>query len=101
MWELTKIVIPKIKAHWKDLAYVMRYDIADVDGINGDGGDLKERCEMLLTNWLKTDHGPNPKTYQILLQCIKKIDLIAASEEIERELVKGTYGQMNNTYKQE
>ena len=90
MHELNKIVIPKIKAFWKDLAYAMRYEIEDVDGFDKDGRDLKECCEKLLSNWLKTDHAPKPKTYQILLKYIKKVDdHIATSEKIEEEVVKG------------
>ena len=90
MFELKQIVIPKIMAHWRDLAFAMRYDIADVDGFHKDGGDLNERCEKLLSNWLVTDHAPKPKTYQTLLKYIKKIkELTAASEGIEKELIKG------------
>ena len=90
MFELNKIVIPKIMAHWKYLAFAMRYKIVDVKAIEGDGKDLKERCEKLLTNWLETSHGATPKTYQTLLKYIKEVDdLVAASEEIEQELIKG------------
>ena len=90
MFELTKIVIPKIKAHWRDLASAMRYDIEDVDGFEEDGKNTKERCEKLLTNWLKTDHPPKSKTYQTLLKYIKKVDgLVATSKEIEERLLKG------------
>ena len=90
MIELTKIFIPKIKTHWRDLAYAMRYDIANTDGFYKDGRNLAECCEKLLINWLETDHGPTPKTYQTLLEHIKQIDdLTAASEEIKEKLIKG------------
>ena len=90
MWELTKFVIPKIKAHWRELAFSMRYDIEVVDGFDKDGRDLHERCEKLFANWLKTGHKPTPQTYQTLLKYIRKVDeLTAASEGIERALIKG------------
>ena len=90
MYELIKIVIPKIMTHWRELAFAMRYDIQDVNGFDKNGRDLKDRCEKLLTNWLTTDHGPTPKTYQTLLKYIKKDDeLTSASKEIERALIKG------------
>ena len=90
MWELTKFVIPKIKAHWRELAFCMRYDIEDVDGFDKDGRDLHERCEKMFANWLKTGHNPMPQTYQTLLKYINKVDeLTATSEGIERALIKG------------
>ena len=89
IWELKKYVVPKIRAEWKDLAYCIRYSIADVDAINKEKS-LEECCEKLFTNWLATDHGPEPKTYETLLKHIKKIDkLFAASKQIEQDLIKG------------
>ena len=90
MFELKQIVIPKIKACWRDLAEAMRYDIQDIDAFEQDGRDTKERCQKLLTSWLRTDHDPKPKTYQTLLKYIKKVgDLSTASGEIEKELIEG------------
>ena len=90
MYELTEIVIPKIMTHWKRLAYRMRYSFRDVEAFDKEGRNLHECCEKLFGNWLETGHGPTPKTYKTLLQHIKNIDeLTAASEEIERELIKG------------
>ena len=90
MYELTEIVIPKIKTHWKRLAYSMRYSFRDVEAFDIEGRNLRECCEKLFGNWLETGHDPTPKTYKTLLEHIKKIDeLTAASKEIERELIKG------------
>ena len=85
MWNLIRIVIPKIKASWKSLAYSMRYDVYEVSAFEKEGNNLNECCNNLFTNWLTTDRGSKPKTYQTLLKCIKEIDdLTAASEQIER-----------------
>ena len=90
MWELKSIFTPKIKAHWSDLAYCMRYSPEEVEAFKKDSVDLAEHCEELFVNWLTTDHGPKPKTYQILLTHIKKINnLASASEAIENELIEG------------
>ena len=90
MYELTEIIIPKIMTHWKRLAYRMRYSFRDVEAFDKGGRDLHERCEKLFVNWLETGHDPMPKTYQTLLEYIKKVNkLTTASEEIERELIKG------------
>ena len=90
MWELTEIVIPKIKAEWENLAYCMRYTPEEVNGFRKDSQDSGECCKSLLVNWISTDHRREPKTYQTLLKRIKKIkNLATASEAVEKELIKG------------
>ena len=90
MWELTKIVIPRISASWKDLAYCMRYSLDDIKSFRKDSQNVKECCEELLSNWITTNHDPKPKTYQTLLKHIKEVvGLTAASETIEEELIEG------------
>jgi len=86
---LIKIVIPKIKAKWKDVAYLMGYNEYDVDAIATESPhNLKECCEKLFTNWLMTSHGPTPKTWHTLIEHLKQVDeLTAAVEEIEKELI--------------
>ena len=92
MFELTEIVIPKIKANWESLAYCMRYTTQEVIGFRKDSQDSAECCKNLLNNWISTGHGPKPKTYLTLLKCIKKIDnLTAASEAIKNELIESKY----------
>ena len=90
MFELAEKVIPKIKAEWEKLAYCMRYTPEEVNGFKKDAQDSAECCKNLLVNWISTDHGPEPKTYQTLLKRIKKIkSLAAASEAVEKELIEG------------
>ena len=91
MHELNEIVIPKMKAYWEDLAYAMSYSIAEVEAFDKEAkGDLHESCEKLFVNWLTTSHGPEPKTYETLLNHIRKIDtLTAESEAIEKKLTEG------------
>ena len=90
MRDLIKIVVPKVAADWEVLAYTMRYDIATVRAIKTDSYDVYGCCRKLFENWLSTIHGITPKTYRTLLECIKQVpDLIAASEEIEMELIDG------------
>ena len=90
MWELTEIVIPKIKAEWEILAYSMRFTPEEVNGFRKDSQDCGECCKNLLANWISTGHGPKPKSYQTLLKHIKKIDkLTTASVAVAEELIKG------------
>ena len=90
MWELTKIVVPNVKAKWDILAFSMRYKPRDVEAFRKDSQNLQECCMELFSDWITTDHGPIPKTYQTLLNHIKQIDGLAdASKDIERELIQG------------
>ena len=87
MDKVKEIIIPNVMAYWTDLAYAMKYSIQDVDGFDRNGRDLQQRCENLITDWLKGKHGPTPKTYRTLLNYIKKVNLLtAAAEKIENLL---------------
>ena len=91
MFELTQIVIPKIKAEWETLAYCMRYTPEEVHGFRED--DSGECCKNLFANWISTGHGPSPKTYQTLLKHIKKIGkLTTASVAVSKELIEAFEG---------
>ena len=90
MWKLIKIVIPKVMAEWRNLAFCMTYDIGEVNAFSKDSQDVQECCGKLFENWLSTSHRPVPKTYKTLLNHIKEVDkLSGAYEEIEKELIKG------------
>ena len=90
MYELMEIISPYVMDKWERLAYCMRYMPGEIQTFRKDSQDLEECCIKLFSDWITTDHGPVPKTYQTLLNHIKQIkDLTAASEEIERNLMKG------------
>ena len=90
IWQLTKVVIPKIKAEWKDVALSMGYGMHNIKDIKLESEDFKECCQNLFSDWLETDHGPTPKSWRTLLSKIKQVDsLTTAAEEIEMELLTG------------
>ena len=87
MWDLIKIVIPKVSADWEDLAYSMQYKIATVRVIKKDCSDCQPCCRKLFEDWLSTDNGATPKTWSTLLQRIKDVDSLAATvDKIKQEL---------------
>ena len=87
MWNLIKIVIPKVKAKWEHMAYSMKYNIATVKEIKYCYSDSEECCKTLFQDWLLTDHGAAPKTWSTLLQKIKDVDSLAAAvDDIKRQL---------------
>ena len=86
MWDLINFVIPKVKASWVKLAYSMGYGVNAVRGFEGGGRSLDEQCLKLFEDWL-TGQGCTPKTWQTLLQRIKRVnELTVAAEEIKDQL---------------
>ena len=87
MWDLISIVIPKIQAKWRYVAYSMRYDRAAIQGFEKDGSNCEDCCVKLFEDWLESSRGVTPKTWSKLLERIKAVDsLKTASEDIEKEL---------------
>ena len=89
MWDLIKIVIPKVKAEWKDLAYSMGFKIADIKALETDSNlrNLESQCEKLFENWLSGARGCTPKTLGKLLERIEAVEsLFSAAEDIKKEL---------------
>ena len=89
MWQLYKFVVPLIIPHWEDVAYIsLHYDVAAVERIEtSHKGEPKKFCQVLLKDWLSTNNGVGPKTWDTLLKQLKEIDeLVASVEEIETNL---------------
>ena len=87
MWDLIKIVIPKVEAEWEDIAHSLRYDIATINAIEKNGKDCKDCCRKLFKDWLSSGRGATPKTWCTLLKKMKEVDaLFSAVDDIKREL---------------
>ena len=74
MWKLKKLVIPEVYSHWEVLAYSMDYETTQINAMERDGKDASERCAKLFEDWLTTNHGCTPKTWQKLLERIEDLD---------------------------
>ena len=89
MWDIIRIVFPRIKAKWEFVAYSMKYQAHEVGAFEKDSKDLNKSCLNLFTNWLTTDHGITPKTWYTLIKQIKAVDgLQLEAEQIEEEIKK-------------
>ena len=89
MWKLIQIVIPEVNASWRNLAYSMGYKPRDVNLIESNGKDVGDRCTKLFEDWLETDHGDTPRTWQKLLEKIERVsNLYAAAERIKKKLLE-------------
>ena len=72
MHQLNKIVIPRIKSEWQDVAYSMGYKVYNVNAIERECHHvLKDCCQRLLSDWLITGDHP---TWRKLLDYIKDVD---------------------------
>ena len=90
MHYLNRIVVEKISAVWEDVAYALEYDIQTVECIScKHNGDPMKCCKELFKNWLVTNSGTKPKTWQTLLSKLKEIDkLTSVAQKIKEELIK-------------
>ena len=90
MWQLNKMVIPKVKAHWEDVAYnSLHYDVLKVRSISKKHqNDPKKCCVELFEIWLCTSKEDNASTWKALLEQLKEVDeLTAAVEQIRQNLI--------------
>ena len=60
------------------MAYALEYEIPCVERINGDYKDSRKCCQELLKNWLNTENGAKPKTWETLLVRLKEVEELAS-----------------------
>ena len=89
MADINKIVIPRIKAEWDDFAYALHYETNAVKAIREKHReDPKKCCRAIFEDWLETDNGDGPKSWQTILDKLKEVEeLVAAREKIMQELI--------------
>ena len=79
MFDLMKIVTPKIMNEWEYIAEALRCDLATIYTIKKkERDDPKKCCREFFRTWLMTDCGgrAGPKTWSTLLNALKEIDEI-------------------------
>ena len=85
---LVKLAIPEVAAHWDTLAHALHLKKTRVDIIKRNHPNNVEKCcEEMFAHWLATEEeGIGMKTWEVLLNTLKDIDLIAAAGQIEMKL---------------
>ena len=76
MYDLTKIVIPKIMNEWEYIAEAFRYDLVMIKAIKEkEGNNPKQCCRELFKDWLMTNNGAKvgPKVWSTLLCVLKDV----------------------------
>ena len=91
MYQLVRIVIPKLKNQWKYLAEALMYDPATIHDIEKKRyGDVELCCRDVLKGWLETNTGleDEQKVWLTLVDGIKKADGISpnVAEDIFEEV---------------
>ena len=89
MWQLKKAVIPDVTLHWKDVAYnSLKYDASVVEAIEKKSAiDPEKCCYDLFNDWLSTDNGVSPKTWETLLNQLKEVEELADKvEDIKKKI---------------
>ena len=88
MFDLMKIVIPKIMNEWEDIAEYLYYDLGTIEDIKkAEGKNPKKCCRQLFEDWLMTNNGAKagPKVWSTLLDTLKQIDEI--SSDITEDII--------------
>ena len=90
MHDFNTILVPKVAAHWENIAYALDYEISAVDQISSKHNENPTKCcRELFKDWLVTSNGVKPKIWQTLLDKLKELqDLDAVTEETIKELIQ-------------
>ena len=74
--------------HWKDVAHSLCFNTSEIAEIEKRGTDPMHRCNILFEDWLTTDHGVTPKTWETLLKHLGKIEKLSDKVEEIRKQIK-------------
>ena len=88
VFQLYKIVVPEVMAHWEEVAYISFHcNISEVEAIEAKHkSDPKKCCQELVKRWMRTEKS---KTWESLLKQLREVkDLTTNVEEILKQLLK-------------
>ena len=80
MWDLIRIVIPRILNDWEYVADCFRYDLFTIRAIKEKNReDPRKCCREFFEDWLTTNHGARagPKTWSTLISVLQEVDEIS------------------------
>ena len=94
MYDLTKIVIPKIMNEWEYVAEALFYDLAVIIAIKQKKRfeDPKQCCQEFFIDWLTTKNGDRAgkKVWSTLINALNEVDEISTDivEDIVKEVIQ-------------
>ena len=75
---MDKHVIPRISAEWETVAAYLEYTIPTKNTIKkANRGLPRECCKALLEDWITTDNGVKPKTWEKFIEVLSEIGSLA------------------------
>ena len=75
---MQKYVIPRISAEWQTVAAYLEYSIATTKLIKKTNRGLpRDCCTELLEDWITTDNGVKPKTWEKFVEVLSEISSLA------------------------
>ena len=75
---MDKHVIPRISAEWETVAAYLEYTISMKKIIRKENrGQPRECCTALLQDWITTDNGVKPKTWEKFIEVLSGIGSLA------------------------
>ena len=89
MKHLHELVIPKIYAHWKEVAVCLCYsqETIEIMDKNSTSEYPMQCCEDMLRDWLCSDDSVNPHSWETLINTLKQIQqLTTLAEQIEENV---------------
>ena len=86
---MRKVVIPEVSYCWRTIADYLEYPVAKKKEIEErQRGDPRECCAELMEDWLTSDRGVGPKTWDQLVSVLKEIKELSSSvTTIEQSLL--------------
>ncbi|XP_065916801.1 uncharacterized protein [Dysidea avara] len=88
MKHLNSIVIPRVAAHWREVADYLDYHPSMIQVIDQRWRDPIQCCQDLFRDWLGAKYEKGLRNWATLLSTLKQIRILkAVTEEIEKELI--------------
>ena len=87
---MRKVIIPEVSYCWRTIADYLEYPVAKKKEVEErQRGDPHECCAELMEDWLTSDRGVGPKTWDKLVSVLKEIKELSSSvTTIEQCLLK-------------
>ena len=91
MRDLQLLVVPRVAAQWYELGLELGFRDFRLDTIRSNYGNTEDHSRELFSVWLNGERfsGDRPRTWEVLLDAVKRVVGSEVVDEIECELSKG------------
>ena len=91
MRDLQLLVVPRVASQWYDLGLQLGFRDFRLNTIRSNYGNVEDHSRELFSVWLNGERfsGDLPRTWEVLLDAVKRVAGTEVVDEIECELSKG------------